>query len=170
MRLVRILSGLCLLSIVSVSAASAASNWVASLNGANEAPTPVVTPAVGQFEGTLNDTNDAMTFTLTYSGLVGTMTQSHIHRGAAGVAGPIIYWLANGNVASPITGCTDPTPLGATNGSCGFLAGDLTDLQGGNLYANLHSTFAPGGEIRGQITSAVPAQQRTWGKIKDFFR
>ena len=167
MRLVRILSGLCLLSIVSVSAASAASSWVATMNGASEAPTPVATPATGQFEGTLNDTNDNMTFTLTYSGLVGTMTQSHIHRGAVGVAGPIIYWLANGNVPSPINGCTDPTPLG---GGCGFIGTDVTDLQAGNLYANLHSTFAPGGEIRGQITSAVPTQQSTWGKMKDMFR
>lgn len=167
MRLVRILSCLCLLSIVSVSAASAASNWVALMNGANEAPTPVATPATGQFEGTLNDTNDAMTFTLTYSGLTGTMTQAHIHRGAAGVAGPIVYWLANGNVPSVIAGCTDPTPLG---GGCGFVPADVTDLQAGNLYANLHSTFAPGGEIRGQITSAVPAQQSTWGKIKGMFR
>jgi hypothetical protein len=167
MRLVRILSCLCLLSIVSVSAASAASNWVASLNGANEAPTPVATPATGQFEGTLNDANNNMTFTLTYTGLVGTMTQSHIHRGAVGVAGPIVYWLANGNVPSPISGCTDPTPL---DGTCGFVPADVTDLQAGNLYANLHSTFAPGGEIRGQITSAVPAQQSTWGKIKGLFR
>ena len=167
MRLVRILSCLCLLSIVCVAAASASSNWVASLAGANEAPTPVATPATGQFTGTLNDTQDNMTFTLTYAGLVGTMTQSHIHRGAAGVAGPIIYWLANGNVASPISNCTDPTPLG---GGCGFIAADVTDLQNGNLYANLHSTFAPGGEIRGQITSAVPVAKRTWGTIKDLFR
>ena len=165
MRLVRILSGLCLLSIVSVSAASAASSWVATMNGASEAPTPVATPATGQFEGTLNDTNDNMTFTLTYSGLIGTMTQSHIHRGAVGVAGPIVYWLANGNVPSVISGCTDPTPLG---GACGFTS--LTDLVAGNLYVNLHSTFAPGGEIRGQITSAVPVQANSWGKIKDLFR
>jgi len=167
MRLVRILSCLFLLAIVPVSGAHAASSWVATLLGANEAPTPVVTPATGQFSGTLNDTNDNMTFTLTYSGLVGTMTQSHIHRGAVGVAGPIIYWLANGNVPSPINGCTDPTPLG---GGCGFIGTDVTDLQAGNLYANLHSTFAPGGEIRGQITSAVPTQQSTWGKMKDMFR
>src|SRR5437867_2182630 len=95
MRLVRILSSLSLLTIVSATAASASTHWVATLIGANETP-PVVTPATGQFDAILNDAQDSMTFTLTYSGLMGTMTQAHIHRGAAGVPGPIIYWLATG--------------------------------------------------------------------------
>lgn len=166
MRLTRILSCLSLLSIVTVTSASAATHWVATMIGANETPA-VATPATGQFDASLNDAQNNMTFTLTYSGLIGTMTQAHIHRGAAGVPGPIVYWLASGNVASPISACTDPTPL---SGGCGFIAADVSDLQAGNLYANLHSTFASGGEIRGQITSAVPVQSNTWGKIKGLFR
>jgi hypothetical protein len=162
----RILSSFLLLTLLCAGRASAQTHWVATLVGANENPA-VATGAVGQFDAMLSAAEDNMTFTLTYSGLQGTMTQAHIHRGAAGVNGPIIYWLANGDVPSAITGCTDPTPLG---GGCGFLASDFADLQAGNLYANLHTSFAPGGEIRGQITSAVSVQPSTWGKMKALYR
>lgn len=166
MRLARILFSLLVLTLALAAGASAQTHWVATLIGANEVG-PVATPAVGQFDALLNAAMDNMTFTLTYTPLQGTMTQSHIHRGAAGVSGPIVYWLANGSVPSPIAGCTDPTPLG---GGCGFNAADFADLQAGNMYANLHSTFAQGGEIRGQITSAVPVLGPTWGKIKNLYR
>ncbi|HEV8480308.1 MAG TPA: CHRD domain-containing protein [Candidatus Eisenbacteria bacterium] len=166
MRRWRILSGLLVLTLVFASRASAQTHWVATLVGTNESPA-VSTPAIGQFDATLNAAQDNMTFTLTYSGLVGTMTQAHIHRGGPGVNGPIIYWLANGSVASPIATCTDPTPLG---GGCGFNASDFNDLQAGNLYANLHTSFAPGGEIRGQITGATPVGPQTWARMKALYR
>ena len=170
MRRLRILSGLLVLTAASTfafaSGASAQTHWVATLVGANESPA-VASPAIGQFDATLSQAQDNLTFTLTYSGLVGTMTQAHIHRGGPAVNGPIIYWLANGDVASPIIACSDPTPLG---GGCGFSSSDFTDLQAGNLYVNLHSSFAPGGEIRGQITSATPVGPQTWARMKAMYR
>jgi hypothetical protein len=166
MRRLQILSCLFVSTILLTTSASAQTHWVATLVGANESPA-VSTSAVGQFDATLSAAQDNMTFTLTYTPLAGTMTQANIHRGVAGVNGPIIYWLANGNVSSAITGCADPTPLG---GGCGFMASDFSDLQGGNLYVNLHSSFAPNGEIRGQITSAVSVQPNTWGKMKALYR
>jgi hypothetical protein len=162
----RILSSFLFLTLALARSASAQTHWVATLVGANESPS-VSTGAIGQFDATLDAAQDNMTFTLTYSGLTGTMTQAHIHRGAAGVNGPIIYWLANGNVPSVISGCSDPAPLG---GGCGFNAVDFSDLQAGNLYANLHTSYAPGGEIRGQITSAVSVNPSTWGKMKALYR
>lgn len=166
MRRLRFLSSLFTTSILFATGASAQTHWVATLVGANESPA-VTSSAVGQFDATLSAAQDNMTFTLTYTPLVGTMTQAHIHRGAPGVNGPIIYWLANGNVPSAITGCTDPSPLG---GGCGFSPSDFTDLQAGNLYVNLHSSFATGGEIRGQITGATPVPLATWGKMKALYR
>jgi hypothetical protein len=162
----RILSFLFVSTILFASGASAQSHWVATLVGANESP-PISTSAVGQFDATLSAAQDNMTFTLTYSTLAGTMTQAHIQRGALGVNGPIIYWLANGDVTSAITGCTDPSPLG---GGCGFDPADFADLQAGNLYVNLHTSYAPNGEIRGQITSAVSVDPNTWGRLKALYR
>jgi hypothetical protein len=166
MRRLPFLSCLFVSTVLFTASASAQTHWVATLVGANESPA-VSTTAVGQFDATLSSAQDNMTFTLTYTTLAGTMTQANIQRGAAGVNGPIIYWLANGNVASAITGCSDPSPSG---GGCGFTASDFADLQAGNLYVNLHSSYASNGEIRGQITSAVSVKQDTWGRMKALYR
>jgi hypothetical protein len=166
MKRLRILSSLCALTILSATGASAQTHWVATLAGTNEVP-PVSSTAVGQFDATLDAAQDNMTFTLLYSPLVGTMTMAHIHRGMPGQNGPILYWLANGNLPTPISSCVDPAPLG---GGCGFSVSDVADLQAGNLYVNLHSSYAPNGEIRGQITSAVSVEPNTWGTIKALYR
>lgn len=166
MRRFLFLSCLFVTNILLVTSASAQTHWVATLVGANESPA-VSTTAVGQLDATLSAAQDNMTFTLSYTPLAGTMTEAHIHRGALGVNGPVVYWLANGNVASAITGCADLAPLG---GGCGFAASDFSDLQAGNLYVDIHSSYAPNGEIRGQITSAVSVRQDTWGKMKALYR
>jgi len=62
----------------------------------------------------------------------------HIHRGAAGVNGPIVFDL--GNPASPVEAVwTGMTPA------------DVADLFAGNFYVNIHTSGRPAGEIRGQI-------------------
>jgi CHRD domain-containing protein len=166
MRRWRILSCLLVLTAALARPAAAQTHWVATLVGANESPA-VSSAAIGQFDATVSAGQDNMTFTLTYSGLVGNMTQANIQRGVSGTNGPILYWLANGNVASPVIACSDPTPAG---GGCGFNASDFADLQAGNLYVNLSSSFAPNGEIRGQITSATPVGPGTWARMKAMYR
>ena len=166
MRRWRILSSLLVLTLALASPAKAQTHWVATLVGGNESPA-VSSSAIGQFDATVSAAQDNMTFTLTYSGLVGTMTQANIQRGGPSVNGPILYWLANGNLASPVVACSDPTPAG---GGCGFNASDFADLQAGNLYVNLHSSFAPNGEIRGQLTSATPVTPQTWARMKAIYR
>ncbi|HKA25450.1 MAG TPA: CHRD domain-containing protein [Candidatus Eisenbacteria bacterium] len=166
MRRLRFLSFLSVLTILSATGAHAQTHWVATLLGSNESPS-VSSGAVGQFDATLNDAKNSMTFTLTYTGLVGTMTQANIQLGSSGVNGPIVYWLADGNFPSAITGCTDPSPSG---GGCAFNVSDFSDLQAGNLYVNLRTSYAPNGEIRGQITSAVPVKSPTWAKMKAMYR
>ena len=166
MRRWRILSCLLVLTLALAQNASAQTHWVATLVGVNESPS-VSSAAVGQFDATLSAGQDNLTFTLTYSGLVGTMTQANIQKGVPGTNGPILYWLANGSVASPVVACSDPTPAG---GGCGFNAVDFADLQAGNLYVNLRSSYAPNGEIRGQITAATPVAPQTWARMKAIYR
>jgi hypothetical protein len=36
-------------------------------------------------------------------------------------------------------------------------------------YINIHSTTFPGGEIRGQILATVPAEESSWGAIKELY-
>jgi len=82
----------------------------------------------------------ASTFTLTCVHDVVGATVMHIHQGAAGVNGPILFDL--GDPASPITATwTGMTPA------------EISDLLAGNLYINIHTSGRPAGEIRGQILS-----------------
>jgi hypothetical protein len=47
----------------------------------------------------------------------------------------------------------------------------LLAIAEGRAYFNVHSSFRPGGEIRGFLTPApVPTAETTWGQIKAFYR
>jgi hypothetical protein len=63
---------------------------------------------------------------------------AHIHRGAPGVNGEIVF-----DVGDPLS------PIEATWND--IAPADLTDLLAGNLYLNIHTSGRPSGEIRGQI-------------------
>ncbi len=72
---------------------------------------------------------------------------AHIHTGAIGVHGPA-------NIVNPFTRGTgvwtvpSPTPAPLT-------AQQVTDINSGNAYFNVHSVAFPGGEIRGQLCDTV---------------
>jgi CHRD domain-containing protein len=142
----------------------------ARLAADNEAPI-VISSASGEFSAKVDDPGGGpatISYELSYEGLEGTITQAHIHAGQVGVSGGIMIWLCS-NLASPPTPAgTQPCPappatitgtISAANvvgpAGQGIPAGDLSDaleaIRGHNAYVNVHSTSAPGGEIRGQI-------------------
>ncbi|TAH39402.1 MAG: CHRD domain-containing protein [Planctomycetota bacterium] len=106
----------------------------ADLNGAQEVP-PVNTDAKGWGEFTLN-ADDSISYTVRTYGLVG--TAAHIHMGAPGVNGSILFTLAGG--PSDWEGRTVP-----------LTAGEVADLRAGNMYVNVHTSAHPNGAIRGQL-------------------
>lgn len=143
-------------------------------------------PAVPAFEGAsgvatfvLNDAQNALSYDVLITGLnfpPGTppgpndLTRLHIHRGPAGVAGPIVFGIIE--TASPppipqsdlddlvisaspglihVTGVWD----GLEGNGGATLAGELGNLFSGNLYINAHTGDHAAGEIRGLI--AVPS-------------
>ena len=110
----------------------------AQLNGAQEVP-PTASTGAGVFNGTLNPSTGALSYTLTYTGLTGPVTAAHLHGPAAvGQNAPVIVPFQPG--PSPISGTTT-------------LTGAMTqDLLAGRVYANIHTAQNPGGEIRGQVT------------------
>lgn len=107
----------------------------ATMNGASETPANA-SAATGTATLTYNTTTKIFTVTVTYSGI--TPSAGHIHKGAVGVAGPVIFPFAS--VGSPIN-YTSPA-LDATQEA---------DLMGGLYYVNLHTDAFKGGEIRGQL-------------------
>ena len=108
--------------------------YSASLSGANEIP-PVTTAATGGAQFILDPTGTTLRYEAVFTGL--TATASHIHTGAVGVNGAVLY---------PLT----LTATGA-KGTQAITADDLTTLNAGGLYVNAHTAAHPGGEIRGQI-------------------
>ncbi len=98
----------------------------------------------------LDTTADTLTFNITFSGLSGTETASHIHGPAPpGMGAGVLYGLP---VGSPKIGTINLVNLPGPY----TVADQKTDLLSGLWYVNIHSTTFPGGEIRGQILVVVP--------------
>lgn len=152
------------------------------LSGFNEvhfiaAPTPalrgaVSTPARGSFEAKIDDRKDVIQYVLHYEGLIGTVTQAHIHFGQRHTVGGIVVWLCQtGDAPAPATvAALTPTCPGPNEGTVtgsitraqvleavdqGIVAGEFEEvvaaIRAGRTYANVHSATFPPGEIRGQI-------------------
>jgi CHRD domain/PEP-CTERM motif len=150
------------------SLSAATITYYANLNGANESPANA-SLGIGFALVTFDTSLQTMEVNVTFSGLTGTTTASHIHC-CTGVAGT-----GTAGVAT-----TTPTftgfPLGVTAGTYDHIfdltlassynpafitttvpAAEATLLAGiatGNAYLNIHSTSVPGGEIRGFLVPA----------------
>jgi len=112
----------------------------ATLRNNTEVPRPKgAALARGSFSGTYveNKTGATLTWKLTFNRLTGKALAAHIHRGKAGVAGPVIV---------PLCG---PCRNGRT-GKVQISKAVLTALKAGNTYVNVHTARNPAGEIRGQ--------------------
>jgi hypothetical protein len=118
-----------------------------SLSGAAEKPTAVQTSGTG----TASVSVEGMKLTVQgfFSGLLANASAAHIHGPAdENSTGPVLCTLQVPTAASgAITG-------GAATGSCGsgdLTAQDVTNLQSGLTYVNIHTSANPAGEIRGQL-------------------
>ena len=107
----------------------------ATLSGASES-TPNTSTATGTATVTFNTTTKILTAAVTYSGL--TSNSGHIHKGAVGVSGGVIFGFSP--FASPISYTS--VALDATQEA---------DLNANLYYVNIHSVAFPAGEIRGQL-------------------
>ena len=144
----------------------------AELLGYEEVPA-VATRASGSFEARVAKDNQSVDFTLTFGGLQGTVTQSHIHFAQKSVTGHIVVWLCGtatnpgplGTQTCPAGGGTvtgtfsSANVLGSTGTSAaqqlapGDLARFIDAMESGIAYVNVHTNLSPGGEIRGQVTA-----------------
>ncbi len=179
-----------LAAVAALAASPLAANAVvytfnASLNGANELPTPVVTAGTGiatlsyNDMGTAGTGDDTYSFTLVASGYAGTASGFHIHAAAttaetAGVRvnlaiAPFAGANLPGFLVVGAVGVAPPaafaTPSGALNGGHPLMS-FLAALQGGLAYVNVHTPTNGSGVIRGQLVqvSAVP-EPATYGML-----
>jgi CHRD domain/PEP-CTERM motif len=154
-----------------------------SLSGPQESP-PNASPGTGFATVTLNTTANFLHVVVTFSGLSGTTTASHIHCCTA------LPGVGTAGVAT-----TTPTftgfPLGVTSGSydsdnvfdyldltlassynpafvtaeggtvAGAEAALIAGMLAGDTYLNIHTTVVPGGEIRGFLPAAAAPEPTT---------
>ena len=143
--------------------------YEAFLSGPNESP-PNASPGTGFAVVTVNTgyagTDDWLTVDVSFSGLLGTTTASHIHAatatpgtGTAGVATttPTFAGFPLGVTSGVYTNTLDLTLASSYNPAYvtanGSIAGAETALLAAiasdEAYLNIHTTVVPGGEIRG---------------------
>jgi len=120
--------------------AAFAQSFGAIMTGAAEVPGPGDPDGSGIAVITVSGT------TINYSLLVqgiGTATAAHIHRGAAGVAGPVVVELNAGTLAN-----------GSVSGVSQALINEILANPSG-FYVNVHNAEFPNGAIRGQLVSTT---------------
>lgn len=140
--------------------------YEALLDGPSESP-PVVSPGTGWARVTLDDHAFTMRVEASFADLVGNVTVSHIHcctgaagSGTAGVATPTPSFpgFPSGVTSGSYDMSFDLTQASSWNAAyinanggttAGAFAALATGLADGKAYLNIHSSFAPGGEIRG---------------------
>ena len=84
----------------------------------------------------LDTTTKTLTYTVTFENLTGPATAAHFHGPAAPGANAGVQVPLGNNPTSPI------------HGSAKLTDAQITELEAGKWYVNVHTAANPGGEIR----------------------
>lgn len=130
--------------------------FVTSLKGSEEVP-PVTTSAAGVAAVIVDRTARELQFSVATRGL-NNIVGAHIHAGARGSDGPVIFTLSEGSFESPLSGRLQEDDFQAAP-DAGILSFDdaMSAITNGNAYINVHTMTHPDGELRGQLRSADEA-------------
>lgn len=148
--------------------------YIANLSGPNEFP-PNASPGTGFSQVDIDTVAHTMRVQITFSGLIGNTTASHIHAatavpftGAAGVATqtPSFSGFPLGVTSGSMDTTFDMTLASSYNASYITANGGTTasaeaalfaSFANGTAYVNIHSSQFTGGEIRGFLVVPAPA-------------
>jgi len=111
----------------------------ARMTGAQEVPA-VSGSAQGLGIFTLSLDKQSILVQVSAADLTGPITGIHVHEGAAGTNGPVVF-----NLTDFVDGCIVETTL------TGFTADERAKFLSGAYYLNVHTAANPGGEVRAQI-------------------
>ena len=156
------------------SAQAAIINYVAHLNGGAEVPVNQ-SPGFGLARVTYDDVAHTLDISAVFDDLIGTTTMAHIHcctmtplTGTAGVATTTPSFVGfplgvtegtfNSLLNLTLASSWNPAFITANGGTtAGAEAVFAAGLASGRTYFNIHTTFAPGGEIRDFLQVPEPA-------------
>jgi hypothetical protein len=128
----------------------------------------ISTAGVGTFRAEIDEASRLISYTLKFTGLTGQVTQAHLHFGQHHTTGGISVWLCSTTSNPPPDGQQPPVCMAdvtlsgtilPTNvigpATQGIAAGEFEELvaaiRAGVVYANVHTSAFPAGEIRGQL-------------------
>lgn len=120
-----------------------------TMTGVQEVPGPGDPDGTGTVSVRVEPANSRVCWTL-YARDVDPATATHIHRGAAGQAGPPVVPLTTPDAVGRSEGCAPVTPE---------LARELTN-EAHLFYVNVHTAAFPAGAIRGQLRGGPNPQRR----------
>jgi hypothetical protein len=158
-----------LMSCSLISARAALVQYVVSLSGPNESPVNA-SPGIGSGTVNYDDVAHTLALNVSFSGLTGTTTASHIHAatavagtGTAGVATTLPTFagfplgVTSGSYLNTLdltlASSYNPSYVTANGGTTATAEAALaTAMAEGKAYWNIHSSTFGGGEIRGFLT------------------
>ena len=119
-----------------------------TMNGILEVPGPGDPDGCGTVEVRVNPREGQLCWNLFARG-IDPATAAHIHRGAAGIAGP------------PVVALTTPDAGGRSQGCAAVDPGLAREIaaQGHGFYVNVHNAAHPAGAIRGQLRGGPRRQE-----------
>ena len=153
-------------TVLALPASAAKIVFFTTMDGPSEAP-PVDSPGTGWARVTFNDVALTMKVEAMFEDLVGNTTVAHIHCctaepgvatvGVATQPGTFLGWPVEVTSGSYLNTFDMSVPASYTAGflaanggtPAGAFASLLAGLEAGRGYFNVHTRFAPGGEIRG---------------------
>ena len=142
LRLVVLFALLALLAFGALTAEAAPVRIQANLSGAAEVPGPGDPDGTGYALFTVDPANGSVCYRL-YASAIAPATAAHIHRGAVGVAGPVVV---------PLQPPTNGASFACAQVSL-VLASEIATYPS-RFYVNVHNAQYPAGAIRGQLRSS----------------
>ena len=127
-------------------------NLTVTLNGLQEVPGPGDPDGTGTAEVRVDPRNDRVCWDLAVR-QVDAATAAHIHRGAAGAAGPPVVALTTPAADGRSSGCATVDPA---------LAAELS-TRSHDFYVNVHTAAFPNGAVRGQLRGAMHNRRQPIG-------
>jgi hypothetical protein len=144
-----ILAGMLLLAGCATGSQSRRATLYVSMNGLQEVPGPGDPDGNGTVEFNVVPAQGQVCWDL-YARQIDPATAAHIHRGAEGVAGPVVLMLTTPDAAGHSQGCATVDPM---------LAREIA-FQGHQFYVNVHTATHPSGAIRGQLRGGLINQRQ----------
>ncbi len=136
------------LALVTSSANATILTYNVSLTGSQSVPMNV-TSATGSATVIVDDVLDTVSVDMSFTGLIGgDASAAHIHC--------CVATDANAPVVIPFTGFPNTTSGTYSNTFTGVSVDNITGIEAGTAYINIHNATFPGGEIRGDILAAAP--------------